>query len=390
MTTAQKKTKVGVIGTGFIAKGFARAMADQPDLELSRVLTRRDIRECGDFPRPDLLTKAKAELIDHSDLIVECCGDVAHATDVIDAAFKASRPVVTMDAEWHVTVGSYFVDQGLVTEAEGDQPGVLAALREDMLQMGFRPLVYGNIKGFQNLDPTPQEMRYWAQKQGLSLPMVTSATDGTKVQFEQALVANGFGADMLQEGFTALETRDVEQSAKDLAAKAKQQGRPVSDYVISAKFPSRVFIAAEHDETQQAALEYLKLGTGPYYVLYHNTTLCHLEIIKTVRRVLNGGGVLLNNSVTPRISMAAVAKKDLPAGTIIDFACGSFELRGHAVPILDHPGHVPIGLLNKAVIRRSVSRGQILTRDDVEVPDSLAVKAWKQIIKKISHAKCDK
>jgi len=372
-----------VIGTGFIAKGFTRAMADQTDVEITRVLTRRELKSCGDFPCPDLLTHSAEELIDRADVIVECSGDVVHATNIIDLALKAGRPVVTMDAEWHVTVGSAYADKGLVTEAEGDQPGVLAALREDILQMGFRPLVYGNIKGFYNPDPKPDEMRYWAKKQGLSLTMVTAATDGTKVQFEQVLVANGFGADMLKEGFSAPKVKDVSQSAQELAARAKQHGRPVSDYVICSGFPARVFIVAEHSVEQQAALEYLKLGKGPYYVLYHNTTLCHLEIIKTVRRVLNGGGVLLNNSPAPRISMAAVAKKDLPAGHQIGPACGSFELRGQAVAIKDRPQHAPIGLLNHAVIRWAVAKDQILEWDDVDVPASLAVKAWKDVTSKM-------
>lgn len=373
------KKRVGIIGTGFIARGFAHAMAGQPDLEVSRVLTRREFKACRDFPRQDLLTHSAEELIDNADVIVECCGDVVHATDVIDPALKAGRPVVTMDAEWHVTVGSAYADKGLVTEAEGDQPGVLAALREDMLQMGFRPLVYGNIKGFYNPDPQLEEMRYWAKKQGLSLTMVTSATDGTKVQFEQALVANGFGADMLREGFSAPKVKDVNQSAQELAALAKQHGGPVSDYVICGGFPARVFIVAEHSAEQQAALEYLKLGKGPYYVLYHNTTLCHLEIVKTVRRVLNGGGILLNNSVSPRVGMAALAKKDLPAGQDFVQACGSFELRGQAVALKDRPGHVPIGLLNHAVLRRPVARDQLVQWDDIELPDSLAVRAWKNM-----------
>jgi len=383
MDEHKRRKKIGVIGTGFIARGFTLAMADQPDLEVSRVLTRRDPKTCKDFPRRDLLTNSATELIDHADVIVECCGDVVHATNVIDAALKGGLPVVTMDSEWHVTVGSYYTDKGLVTEAEGDQPGVLAALREDMLQMGFQPLVYGNIKGFYNPDPQEDEMRYWAKKQGLSLTMVTAATDGTKVQFEQALVANGFAASMLKEGFSAPKVKDVHQSAQELAAWAKQHGRAISDYVICANFPARVFIAAEHSQAQQAALEYLKLGKGPYYVLYHNTTLCHLEIVKTVRRVLNGGGVLLNNSASPRVSMAALAKKDLKPGATIAFACGSFELRGQAVAINNHAGHVPIALLNNAVLRRSVARDQIIEWDDVDVPDSLAVQAWKELEKKM-------
>ena len=98
-----------------------------------------------------------------------------------------------MNSEFHVTVGSYFVDKGLVTEAEGDQPGVLAQLHEEAISMGFKPLVYGNIKGFLNENPTADDMEYWGNKSGISLDMVTSFTDGTKVQIEQTLVANGLG-----------------------------------------------------------------------------------------------------------------------------------------------------------------------------------------------------
>ena len=45
------------------------------------------------------------------------------------------------------------------------------------------------MKGFLNHHPTPGEMRYWAKRQGISLRQVTSFTDGTKIQIEQAFVA---------------------------------------------------------------------------------------------------------------------------------------------------------------------------------------------------------
>ena len=44
---------------------------------------------------------------------------------------RAGRPVVTMDSELQVTTGSYFVGQGYITEADGDQPGCLARLHEE-------------------------------------------------------------------------------------------------------------------------------------------------------------------------------------------------------------------------------------------------------------------
>ena len=118
----------------------------------------------------------------------------------------AGRPVVTLNAEFHATIGSHFVGRGLLSEAEGDQPGCLAALGEDAVATGFTPLVYGNMKAFLNRNPSPEEMRYWAERQDYSIEMVTSFTDGTKVQIEQCLVANGLGAGIAKEDLIGLET----------------------------------------------------------------------------------------------------------------------------------------------------------------------------------------
>jgi len=184
-------SRIGVVGTGFLAKGLVIALEGKQDLVVSRVLTRTNILERTDFPRQDILTNSIDDLIGNSDLVVECSGDVIHGTNVIDKVVSASLPVVTMDSELQVTTGSYFARRGFITEAEGDQPGCLAALRENVIQMGFNPLVYGNIKGFLNHFPTRDEMEFWAKKQNISLDKVISFTDGTKIQFEQALVANG-------------------------------------------------------------------------------------------------------------------------------------------------------------------------------------------------------
>ena len=40
--------------------------------------------------------------------------------------------------------------------------------------MGFFPLVYGNIKGFLNYNPTMEDMKFWSKKNGISLNQVTS------------------------------------------------------------------------------------------------------------------------------------------------------------------------------------------------------------------------
>lgn len=371
--------RIGVVGTGFISKGFVKSLVHHPDYALSRVLTRRAPATCGEYPRRDLLTNSAEELVEHSDVIFECSGDVIHATDVIDVAVKAGKPVVTMDSEFHVTTGSWFVGKGLVTEAEGDQPGCLAALHENVKQMGFRPLVFGNVKGFHDPNPGPESMKMWSEKQRISLEMVIAATDGTKIQFEQAFVANGFGARIARTGMIGGQATDMNESGLGLARIAKERGHAISDYFVIGKSPYRVFIVAEHDEDQQEALDYFKFGPGPFYLIPHTNILCHLEVMKTIRRVMSGGGVLLDNSAAPTVSVGAVAKRDLAAGHVIRHALGNFDIRGTAVEISTHAGHAPMGLLNEARLKHSVAEGQLITFADVEAPDSLAQRAWREI-----------
>lgn len=374
MPTSEIK-KIGVSGTGMIAHGFVRLIKKHyPDMEITRVLTRRPLSTLADFPLADVLTNSLDELIDHSDLIVECSGDVFHGTSVIERAFEAGLPVVTVNAELQVTTGSYLAGRGLLTEAEGDQPGSLAALREDALQMGFQPLVYGNMKGYLNHDPSPEDMVYWANRQGISVDQTTSFTDGTKVQIEQVIIGNGLGATITRQGMEGLASTNLDDSASLLGMMAERVGQPIVDYVIPSGYPAGgVFLVGKHDEDQARAIEYFKLGRGPFYTLVRPFHLCSLEVGKTVRRVLNGGGVLLNNSTEPTLGVAAIAKRAMKPGDLIERGIGGFQFRGEAIKLAEHPNHVPIGLLRKTALKRAVEPGQIITFDDIDILPSRAL-----------------
>jgi len=366
--------RIGLSGTGFIARSFAHmVMRHAPDMRLEKVLTRRSPSALTDFPTHGSVTSSIDELIEHSDLVFECSGDVLHSTVVIERAMAAGRPVVTMNSEFHVTTGSWFADRGLLTEAEGDQPGCLAALRENMLAMGFSPLVYGNMKGFMNHTPTPEDMAFWSSKQGISVEQTTSFTDGTKVQIEQAFIANHAGAGILHRGMVGPTRDDTVDAARDLAGMAEATGGPIADYLLSRTQMPGVFIAARHDAEQADALNYFKLGPGPYYVMFNPHHLCSIEAIKTVRRVLSGGGVLMNNSSKPSVGVCAIAKRPLAAGERIELAIGGFDVRGEAVALAEEPNHVPIGILSGAVLRHAVEPGQMLRFADVDIPDSRAL-----------------
>jgi len=375
----ETRPRVGVIGTGFVSRHFVHELKRRPAYELGRVLTRRPLDSCGEYPCQDVLTSSLDELIENCDVIFECTGDVPYATSTIGPALAAEKPVVTLNAEFHTTVGSHFVEQGLLTEAEGDQPGCLAALHEEAVSLGFSPLVYGNMKAFLNRNPSFEDMKFWAEKQNYSVPMVTSFTDGTKVQIEQCLVANGLNAGIAEEDLIGLETGDLKHAAEELGKAADRIGYPISEYILDRGLQHGVFIVARHDDEQKLPLLNYKFGEGPYYLIVKDYCLVHLEVFKTIDRVMREGRPLLNNSVAPRVGVAAVAKRDLAPGTMIEQGSGSFDLRGICVNVAERPDHLPICLANDLHVKRSISAGEVLTSADVDMPETEAFQIWQGI-----------
>lgn len=378
-----KLIRVGIVGTGGISRGLAKLIARRKDMVISKILTRRKgvIEDLG--VDQEYITNDARRVLELSDVLVVSTGDPIYSTEIIELAFTYGVPVVTMDADTQVLTGSYLSKRGVITEANGDQPGVLASLNQEVIQMGFKPLVYGNIKGFLNQNPSLEDMLYWAQKQGYSLSSVTSFTDGTKLQIEQALVANGLGVDLAKRGLIGYETSDFQEGAFALAHEAQKLGKVLSDYIISRESPPGVFITATHQEDLAPELKTYKLGDGPFYLLYKPTHLCFFEIPNTILNLLHRDEILLDNGSVPRASVATIAKRKLEAGTYIDKGIGSMEVRGEAMMIADDPHHVPVGLMSNVRIKRDVEPGQLITFDDVEIPDSPAYMAWKETLKNV-------
>lgn len=372
--------RIGLSGTGFIARQLARALARTEDLRPTMAFTARPPGSVTGFPESVVITGSLETLLDHSELVFECSGDPRKASEVVAASFERGMPVVTMNAEFHVTCGSWFVGRGYLTEAHGDQPGALAQLALEAQEMGFRPLVYGNYKRFLDHHPTEASMHHWAATQGISLEQVTSFTDGTKLQIEQALVANGLRSSILRSGLLGPSGKDRLLAASELAGLADRQGNAIADYLIDRDLPPGVFLTATHDSAEQAALAYMKLGEGPYYLLERPYHLCALEAPRTIRAALRGDAPLLNNSSHPRVSVSAIAKRDLPRGHRIQRGLGSFDCRGEAVLVEEHPDHVPIGILFDALLREPIEAGAPVTWSDVDLPETLASRLVRQAL----------
>ena len=378
-----RKHRIGLVGTGFIGSGLARLIKSSPDFEISNVLTRRDSANIDGF-NADLITNSINQLVDNADIVFESSGDVVHATEVVLAATNAHKKVITINSEFHVTTGSFFTRRGdFVTDADGDQPGCLARLNQDVVGMGFKPMAYVNIKGFINHNPEQKEMEYWSKLQKLSLEQTVSFTDGTKLQVEQAFVANALNATIAPGGMTGARVESL-NDMDYLVRLAEAAGEPISDFALCKGAPPGVLIVAKSDEADYLGdytpVKPLRTKDGLAYILLRPYHLCHFEGLNTARKVIHGESMLINNSAKPRLTVVAIAKRKIAQNEIIERGAGGFDVRGIAVHMQDYKNAVPICLLTHAKVVRELAPDQVVSFDDVIIDESKALEIYKQIL----------
>ena len=383
MGPERSPVRIGISGSGFVARGIFAALERAPDFTVTGVLTRRPMAQStGAFPEA-LLTNSADELAENADIVFECSGDTVHAAHVLTTAGEAGAKLVTLCAEAQVTIGTALLARGYsLTEAHGDQPGAFAALEREAREMGFQPLAYINLKGFHDPDPSPDSMAYWAEKQAITLRAVTSYTDGSKMQIEQVLVANGLGARLARPGLIGGDVADL-SDLDHFADAARALGAPISDYVVHPAVKGVVMLADNEIadlSPEFSAFAKLRTRGGRAYNLLKPYYLVHLEAARTLREVVAGRPPLLTNSLAPTATIAAVAKRALPRDTLFETALGGFELRGEAMEIADFEDAVPITLLDGARLTRALEPGEIVRESDVELPETLALALYREAL----------
>src|SRR5258705_9245297 len=150
--------------------------------------------------------------------------------------------------------------------------------------------------------------------------MVTSFADGSKISFEQTIVANATGFRVQSQGMSrGLEYRgDVMKIGELYDIGALREVGGVVDYVVGTPL-TKIYCLVEHpDPKQQPYLNLYKMGDGPLYALFVPYHLVHFEVPTAIARV-----ALFRDSVAkplggPVVEVCAVAKRDLKAGETLD------------------------------------------------------------------------
>lgn len=404
-----KSIRVGVIGTGFMGAGIVRqivtatpgmrvvavanrhietALAAITDLGLTPVRcdTRQAIERCIDAGGIAATDDSQAlATADGIDAVVEVTGSIDYAARAVMAAIGAGKHVIQMNAELDGTVGPILRRKadaaGVVyTFSDGDQPGVQMNLVRFVRGIGVTPVLCGSIKGLHDPYRDPTTQQGFAAKWGQKPEMVASFADGTKISYEQAIVANGTGFRVARRGMTGIDFSGgdpnaplvpLEDAVEPLGRILDEYGPGLVDYIVGARPGPGVFVIGTIDDPRQRHfLNLYKLGTGPYYLFQTPYHLCHFEVPTSIARACLFGDSALAPIDGPCVGVVAVAKRDLvPGDRVTQF--GGYEVYAVAdnYDVIERDSLLPMGLALDATIRRPIARDAVLTFADVDLPD---------------------
>jgi predicted homoserine dehydrogenase-like protein len=401
--------RVGIIGAGFMAAGIVLQIATvhKGAMQVVAIANRtphKALSIFADAARPDAVicetpaqfARAMSEgrpavTVDplvlaaspHVDVVLEVTGAVEDAIKPVLTAIDHGKHVVLMNAELDGTVGCLLKRRAdaagvIYTNVDGDQPGVQQNLWRFVRGIGLRPVLCGNIKGL--LDPyrTPATQEGFARKWGMRPSMVTNFADGTKISFEQAVVANATGMTVARRGmhgYTVDPGTPITEAVKRYDPYELLAGPGIVDYVVGAAPGPGVFVLGHiENPVQRHYLDSYKMGEGPLYCFYTPCHLCHFEVPNTIARAVLLGDAAIAPAGAPRVEVVAVAKTDLSAGEAID-ELGGYTVYGVAerADVTAQEGLLPIGVAVGARLRCSIAKDTVLTYAHVDLPVGRAV-----------------
>ncbi|MGJ4941583.1 NAD(P)H-dependent oxidoreductase [Bradyrhizobium sp. HKCCYLS1011] len=393
--------RVGIVGAGFMSQGLTNQIVNSvPGMRVVGISNRRPERAvevlkyagCEDIVVADAQLKfdnagARARPVatadpmllarsPYVDVLVDVTGSVEYGAHVVLEAFRHGKDVVLMNAELDGTIGpilqTYADQHGVIlTGCEGDEPGVQMNLYRWVKGLGLTPRLMGNVKGLQDPYRTPTTQQGFAERWGQNAAMVTSFADGTKISFEQSVVANATGFKVRARGMSrGLKYEgDVLKIGELYDVEELRSLGGAIDYVVGTPL-TKVYCLAEHpDPRQQHYLNLYKMGPGPLYSFFIPYHLVHFEAPNAIARA-----VLFRDPTTrplegPVVEVCAVAKQDLRAGEVLD-DYGMYMTYGEAVNAdeMSAGRYLPEGLVRGCRLKRSITKDTVVTYDDVVLP----------------------
>lgn len=398
---------VAVTGAGLIGHGMVRQVDITPGMRTALLIARHPERAIDAYikaghNRSDIVVSDKLDELQRAidagqpavtrqvkfirdlqrlDAVVEATGAVEYGAKVALCAIEGGKHVIMMNAETDATVGCALKkladEAGVVyTNSDGDQPGALMRLFEYVRGIGFEVVAALNCKGFMDIYATPDTIRPWAKKQRTSLAMTTAFTDGTKMNIENAVLANATGLLPEIRGMHGIKT-DMPTALEDCMKVFQSRG--VVDYTLGGSFGGGVFVIGYSDNTDmvQPMMRYFKMGDGPYYLFYRPWHLCHFETPLSIAEAVLDHEPTITPLGSPMVEVIAIAKRDLKAGEILD-GIGGYTTYGQIDRIENTDNLLPVGLTDGVRLTRSVCKGEPVPINAVELSSESTLMQLRQ------------
>jgi predicted homoserine dehydrogenase-like protein len=405
-----RPVRVGMIGAGATGRAIALQLGTPaPGIRLVALANRttahaeRAFREAGidQWSRVSSANEAETE-ITHGrtvltddpavvtscgaiDIVLEVTGTIEPALSVVLNAFKHGKHVVLVNAELDSLLGPLLkakADQAgvVVTNTDGDEPGVAMTLYRYVRSLGLRPVATGNLKGMVDYYRNPETQRAFAEKNDQDARKVTSFADATKLSMETTVLANATGFRVGRRGMYGPACKHVREMAR-LLPPEQMLGSGLVDYALGAEPHTGAFVIVHEDSAlKKAQLAYYKLGDGPFYVFYTPYHLPHIQIASTIGRAAVLSDPTVTSLAGPVCEVVTVAKRDLKSGERLDGVGGfcSYGLIDNSASARSIDA-LPIGLSESCVLRRDVAKDQVISFQDVDRPRGrLSDVLWKE------------
>jgi predicted homoserine dehydrogenase-like protein len=394
-----KPVRVGMVGAGNIARAIAhQLLTPAPGIRLVAIANRTLGKASGVYANAGAkearqvtsdaelgaanaagvpAVTSDAQLLCRSgaiDVVLEATGTVEFAADVAVSAIDNKKHVVLANAELDSTLGPILRKRAtamgvVISNMDGDEPGVAMNLVRYARSMGLSPVAAGNLKGM--LDPyrTPETQREFAEKHGQTPKIVCSFADGTKMAMEGVILANSSGFRVGQRGMYGPKCAHVNEIAQRLPLEQLLSGGLVDFALGAAPHTGAWVVIHEPNPAKRRTLAYLKMGEGPLYVLYTPYHLPHIQIASTIARAALIGDPTTAPLGAPVCEVVTVAKRDLKAGEVLDGVGGflSYGLIDNAETFVAEE-LLAMGLSEGAWLLRDIPKDQPIALRDVELP----------------------
>jgi len=145
----------------------------------------------------------------------------------------------------------------------------------------------------------------------------------------------------------------------------------VVEYVIGDLAPGVFLVYTTDSKIIRRDLDYLKNGSGPYYLLYRPYHLASIETPISIARAFLYNEATIEPGFGFVSEVMTIAKKDLNPGDILD-GIGGFASYGmiELHEIMKKNRYLPIGISEGSTVKRKISKDEPIKYEDIELNEN--------------------